>query len=102
MNFKNDQEKREYFRKLGSRGGKATVKKHGRSHMREIGKKGFAATTKKHFQGDVGSHKEWLIKIGNFNYWSSTNIPMKRDFNGTPVWPDEKPTHPANGNWVPF
>lgn len=78
------------------------MKKHGRTHMQEIGKKGFAATTNKHFQGDAGSHKEWLIQTGLFNYWSSTSIPMKRDFNGHPVWPDEKPIHPANGNWVPF
>lgn len=32
-----------YFKTLGSNGGKETVKRHGTQHMREIGRAGFTA-----------------------------------------------------------
>lgn len=102
MKFKSPDEKREYFRQLGSKGGRATVQKYGREFMAIIGAVGYESTTKKHFQGDEASHNEWLIKSGAHAYWKSTGIPMKRDFDGNPVWPEEMPEHPAAGNWVPF
>jgi general stress protein YciG len=37
---------REHLRKIGKKGGKATVKKHGKDHMVKIGKKGAATTNK--------------------------------------------------------
>lgn len=33
----------DYFKKLGSKGGKATAKKYGKEHMKAIAKKGWKA-----------------------------------------------------------
>ena len=85
MKFANEEERRRYFRELGRKGGKTTAEKYGSEHMAKIGRKGFEVTTKKYFQGDKSSHRDWLVKCGLFNYWHSTNIPMKYDFMGNPI-----------------
>ena len=41
--FADDDDRRAYYRALGSRGGRATVAKHGPDHMARIGRAGFAA-----------------------------------------------------------
>ena len=47
-------------RTAGSKGGLATLEKHGRSWMSEIGKRGLAATAERYFAGDVSACMEWL------------------------------------------
>lgn len=37
----NKKQRSDYFKKLGSKGGKATVKKYGKKYMSKIGKKGY-------------------------------------------------------------
>lgn len=81
---------------LGRRGGQATVAKHGNEHMQEIGRKGFVATTKRYFHGSEFSHIRFLINMGKWCYFQMSNLPMKRGPDGQPIWPEEKPTHPAH------
>lgn len=102
MEFATADERREYFRELGRRGGQATVAKHGPEHMREIGRRGFEVTTKRHFQGSKALHKRWLVECGTWAYWNDTQLKMKRDFDGRSIWPENKPEHPAHENWTAF
>lgn len=88
-------------KEMGSKGGKATVERHGRSHMQEIARRGFQAVTEKYFSGSEGLHKSYLVEMGLYQYWLQSGLPMKFDKSGRPVWPDKKPIHPARGG-VPF
>jgi hypothetical protein len=95
-------ERAQHCRRIASRGGRALVAKYGRDHMSRIGRRGFDVTTERHFGGDEDEHKRWLRAVGAFVYWSSTGIRMKYDHAGRAVWPETKPTHPANPNHSPF
>lgn len=44
----------------GSKGGRETVKRHGKAHMSEIGKKGHEATIARHFNGDRDGYHRYL------------------------------------------
>jgi general stress protein YciG len=96
---------REFYRRIGSKGGRATVERHGREHMSRIGRKGFQATTDKYFDGDREAHKRWIARRGAFIYWSATGLDMKRDaVTGAPIWkctPHPSINHPDNHN-LPF
>ncbi len=48
------------MRDLGRKGGRATVKRHGKHYMAEIGRKGFMVTCARHWQGDKRGFVEWL------------------------------------------
>lgn len=85
----------EYYRRIGAKGGRATVEKYGRQHMREIGKRGYMVTTCRYFQGNEQLHNQWLREAGLHTYWKSSGLPMKRGPDGKPIWPEEMPTHPA-------
>lgn len=91
----------DYYRRIGRKGGLATYKKYGSSYMSRIGKKGWLATTTRYFRSEL-EHKMYLIEMGLFNYWKSTNLPMKYDKNGLPVWPSQPPIHPAHSNYTHF
>ena len=87
---------KENAREMGSKGGRATVRKHGKQHMSQIGKAGKNRVVELYFDGDEAAFINWFTELGLYNYWSSTNIQMKRDFAGNPIWPESKPVHPAN------
>jgi general stress protein YciG len=101
MDFNTEEERREWYRMIGSRGGRQTVAKHGRAHMSRIGKRGFETTTRRHFRNE-SHHKQWLREAGAWAYWRSTNIPMKRDRHGNPIWPETLPPHPAHSDYTEF
>src|SRR5690242_6994367 len=46
----------------GSKGGKETVKRYGRSWMQELGKRGLRATANKYFSGSVAECMAYLRK----------------------------------------
>lgn len=48
----------------GSKGGRATLKRHGREHFRELGRKGIRATAEKYFDGSISETMEWLRRRG--------------------------------------
>jgi general stress protein YciG len=48
----------------GKRGGKATVRRHGREHMRRIGKRGFEVTVARHWGGDRRAYRDFLHARG--------------------------------------
>lgn len=89
---------REFYRRIGAKGGRATVKRHGREHMSRIGRKGFQATTEKYFNGDREAHKRWIAQMGAWAYWVATGLPMRA------VW--RRPAHPSinhpNNDNLPF
>jgi general stress protein YciG len=88
-------DRKAHCQRIASKGGQATVAKHGRGHMAEIGRRGFVATTCRYFLGDERLHKGWLKAAGAFCYWQGSGLTMKRDKDGLPVWPDRLPLHPA-------
>lgn len=91
----------EHCRRIAAKGGKAVVDKYGPEYMSQIGKRGFERTTKLYFQSRA-HHIGWLQEMGAWAYWRSTGIRMKYDFNGVPVWPEEKPLHPSLPGYVDF
>lgn len=101
MKFKNDEEKRNYYRQLGSKGGRATVERHGRAHMQTIGKKGFEQTGKKYFRS-MQEYKLWLASLGSFVYWRDTGLPPKYDRTGNPIFPTNKPLAPWDDDYTEF
>lgn len=86
---------KEFYRRIGAKGGRATVEKYGREHMRKIGRRGYAVTTCRYFMGNAHLHNKWLVKAGLHVYWKSSGLAMKRGPDGTPIWPEEMPAHPA-------
>lgn len=84
--------------KHGSKGGRETVKRHGRDHMSRIGKDGYQAVIDKHFGGDESAYKKHLAEQCGWNYWRQSGRPMKYDRSGRPIW--RKPFHPAHK--IPF
>jgi hypothetical protein len=46
----------------GSKGGKETLKRYGRSWMQELGKRGLLATANKYFAGSVSECMSYLRK----------------------------------------
>ena len=46
----------------GSKGGKETLKRYGRSWMKELGKRGLRATANKYFAGSVAERMSYLRK----------------------------------------
>lgn len=53
-----------HLRAIASRGGKATVAKHGREHMSRIGKLGFIATLETRGYSDAGHMIHRFIELG--------------------------------------
>jgi hypothetical protein len=49
---------------FGSKGGKTTVTRHGRTHMQRIGKRGFWATVHRHWNGDARAFVNYRILLG--------------------------------------
>lgn len=90
----------EHCRRIASKGGRAVVAKHGREHMSRIGRKGFEATAK--YFGSESRYKNWLAIKASHNYWKSTGLPPKYDFNGIPVFPMEPPLAPWDERYTPF
>lgn len=88
-------DRREHCRRIASRGGRATVARHGREHMQKIGRKGFEVTTERYFFGSVAAHLSWFRARGAFEYWKQTGLAMKRDGDGRGIW--DAPGHPAHG-----
>lgn len=84
----------DYYREIGRRGGRATVKKHGRAHMSDIGRRGFAAVTVRRFGGNDRAHRDHMAARMSHLYWRQTGLPMKHDCHGQPVWPDRMPVMP--------
>lgn len=84
--------------KHGSKGGRTTVKRHGRDHMSRIGRKGYEAVIDKHFDGDESAYYQYLYQLCGWNYWLQSGRPMKYDVNGRAIW--QPPTHPAHK--IPF
>lgn len=86
---------REFYRRIGSKGGRATVARHGRAHMSEIGRRGYMVTTCRYFLGNDQLHNRYLARMGAHVYWRDSGLPMKHDANGKPIWPQDMPQHPA-------
>lgn len=84
-----------HCRYIGAKGGQTTVRRHGRNWMAHIGIKGYEATVARYFAGDERAYRRWFVRCGLHAYWAATELPMKRDTNGRPLWPEEKPLHPA-------
>jgi general stress protein YciG len=89
-----------HCRRIASKGGRATVQKHGRDHMAKIGRKGFRATTQKWFGGDEEKHKQWLATVGFWVYWLHSGLPMRYGPDGKPF--ARKPAHPSRNEVIPF
>ncbi|MBK8255629.1 MAG: hypothetical protein IPK82_23565 [Polyangiaceae bacterium] len=87
-------------RQHGRKGGQRTPERHGRAHFQRIGRAGFQSTTEKYFDGDEQKHKQFLAELGGFHYWLQTNVAMKHDRDGRPMW--RRPQHPAHRNEIPF
>lgn len=87
---------RDYYRRIGSKGGRTTAARHGRGHMQAIGRRGFETTTARYFHGSRAAHSSWLARAGLHQYWRQTGLPMKYDRQGNPVWPEQMPDHPAH------
>lgn len=85
-----------HCRAIASKGGRATYQRYGRRHFQKIGRRGWEQTTRRYFAGSPLLHITWLKTAGLHNYFSSTNLTMKYDVNGRPIWPNEQPTHPAH------
>lgn len=85
-----------YYRELGSRGGRVTAERYGPEHMSEIGRRGHEQTTARYFAGNEALHNDFLRRMGQHVYWKSTSLPMRWDRSGQPIWPEMKPTHPAH------
>lgn len=85
----------EHCRRIASKGGRATVNKYGRAHMSEIGKRGYMVTVCRYFLGNDHLHNHWLAQAGLHAYWQASGLPMKRDADGNPIWPETPPVHPA-------
>jgi hypothetical protein len=66
-----------HCRAIGSKGGRATVNKHGSSHMAAIGVKGFQATAK-HFRS-TQEYKTWLGVMGGRVYALSVGLPNSEE-----------------------
>lgn len=92
---------KEFYRRIGSLGGRATVQRHGSEHMRQIGKRGFEVTTARHFRSEQ-HHKRWLAEMGAYTYWRQTNLPMRYGRNGEPIFPTTRPSHPAHPDHTEF
>ncbi len=92
---------KEFYRRIGSLGGRATVQRHGSEHMRQIGQRGFQSTTDKYFRNER-HHKQWLAEMGAYTYWQQTNLPMRYGRNGEPIFPPIRPTHPAHPDHTEF
>lgn len=54
--------------RISSLGGKAVVKKYGKTYMAELGHKGLEGLAKKYFQGDKQAALEWLGQCGAYAY----------------------------------
>lgn len=80
--------------KCGKKGGRTTVRKHGRQHMSKIGRKGFEQTTNLYFGGDENAHKEYMAEMGRWQYFTQTGLRLKHDRDGNPIF--RRPQHPAN------
>ena len=90
--------RREFYQRIGRKGGRATVAKYGQEHMSKIGRRGYEATTARHFGGDASLHNYWLVQVGLHHYWVSSGLTMKWDRNGCPIWPEAPLPHPAHTN----
>ncbi len=101
MNDHTTKRDKDFYKRIGSAGGRATVARYGREHMRAIGRKGFQSTTHKYFRSEK-EHKLWLANMGAYTYWRSTGLPMKRDHMGRGVFPDRPPAHPAHDDYTEF
>ncbi len=53
-------------KQAGSKGGRATVAKHGREHMQEIGKRGAAATWARYFLAPWGTSRYAMVERKTF------------------------------------
>jgi hypothetical protein len=60
-------EKVAFLRSIGSKGGRATVERHGVDHMRAIGKAGFEAALIRSGYSDAGHFVAHLIETGRMN-----------------------------------
>ena len=49
---------------IGSKGGRATVERHGRKHMSKLGVRGFWATVSRHWDGDARAYVNYMIALG--------------------------------------
>lgn len=87
---------RDNAKEHGRKGGQTTAQRHGREHMKKIAKAGFRATTKKHFHGSEFTHIRFLQELGKWVYWKMTGLSPKYGPDGNPIWPIEKPVHPAH------
>lgn len=54
----------ENARAMGSKGGRATVERHGRAHMSRLGVRGFWTTVVRHWDGDARAYVNYLISLG--------------------------------------
>lgn len=90
---------KEFYRRIGSKGGKQTFARHGHEHMSRIGRKGFDATTEKYFRNER-EHKLFLAEMGAYTKRKSADLKYARD--GVPIFPDQKPTHPAHRDFTEF
>ncbi|HEU4325712.1 MAG TPA: hypothetical protein VFS21_21410 [Roseiflexaceae bacterium] len=55
---------RENAAKMGRKGGRRTVERHGREHMSRIGVRGFWRTAERHWGGDPRPMVNYLIGVG--------------------------------------
>lgn len=51
-------------KEAAAKGGRETLKRHGRRHMAEIGRKGYQTTLARYFMGDALAYRRWLIARG--------------------------------------
>ena len=84
----------EHCRKIGSKGGRTTVARHGSSHMSAIGVKGFNKTAR-HFRSTT-DYKLWLGSMGAAVYAQSTDLP------DTGKFPQQRPPAPWDPDYVEF
>lgn len=84
----------EHCKRIASKGGKATVAKHGAEHMSAIGVKGFRSLAAK-FRS-VKEAKDWLARIGTYNYVKSTGLPDTGKFS------HERPLAPWESGYTEF
>ena len=83
-----------HCRRIASKGGRATVDRHGSSHMSNIGVKGFLKTAS-HFR-TVRDYKHWLASTGAAVYAQSTDLP------DTGKFPQQRPPAPWEPDYVEF
>ena len=85
-----------HCRYIGVKGGQTTLKRHGRDHMSHIAFRGYEVTVARYFAGDEAAYRRWFVACGAYAYWSATGLPMKRNVDGRPLWPEKRPLHPAH------